>query len=71
MLTLLDIVHAVGLLTIFALLATSHIGACIRWLAVQGIIFGMVPIILHDEALTTRVILLVVGNVLLKGVVFP
>lgn len=71
MLTLLDIVHAVGLLTIFALLATSRIGACIRWLAFQGILFGMVPIILHDEALTTRVILLVAGNVLLKGIVFP
>ena len=69
MLTLLDIVHAVGLLTIFALLATSRIGACIRWLAFQGILFGMVPIILHDEALTTRVILLVAGNVLLKGIV--
>ncbi len=68
---LLDTVHALGLLTCFALLGTSRIGACIRWLSVQGILFGMVPIIMHDEGLTLRVILLAGGNIALKGIIFP
>src|SRR6266478_1520700 len=71
MFPLLDTVHALGLLTCFALLGTSRIGACIRWLSVQGILFGIVPIIMHDEGLTLRVILLAGGNIALKGIIFP
>jgi len=51
---LIETIHAVGLLTCFALLATSRIGACIRWLSFQGILFGMVPLIVHDDGLTAR-----------------
>jgi hypothetical protein len=36
---LLETVHALGLLSCFALLGTSRIGACIRWLSFQGILF--------------------------------
>jgi formate hydrogenlyase subunit 4 len=36
---LLATIHAVGLLTCFALLGTSRIGACIRFLSLQGILF--------------------------------
>jgi len=60
---LIETIHAVGLLTCFALLATSRIGACIRWLSFQGILFGMVPLIVHDDGLTARA--------MLKGIVFP
>jgi len=42
---LLETVHALGLLSCFALLGTSRIGACIRWLSFQGILFGLVPLI--------------------------
>jgi hydrogenase-4 component E len=45
---LLQTVHALGLLSGFALLGTSRIGACIRWLSFQGILFGLVPLILHE-----------------------
>jgi hydrogenase-4 component E len=70
MLPLLSMIQAVGLLTCFALLATSRIGACIRWLSFQGIVFGLVPLILHD-GLIPRAVLLSAANVVLKGVVFP
>ena len=49
MLALLETIHALGLLTCFALLGTSRIGACIRWLSLQGILFGLVPLILHQD----------------------
>jgi len=71
MFVLLDTIHAVGLLTCFALLATSRIGACIRWLSFQGILFGLVPLFVHDDGLTIREVALAAGNVALKGIVFP
>jgi hydrogenase-4 component E len=70
-LALLETIHALGLLTCFALLATSRIGACIRWLSFQGILFGMLPLIFHDGGLTVREVVLAAGNTGLKGVVFP
>ncbi len=71
MFVLLETVHAAGLLTCFALLGTSRIGACIRWLSFQGILFGLVPLIVHNDGLAMRAILLAGGNILLKGIAFP
>lgn len=70
-LSLLNTIQAVGLLSCFALLGTSRIGACIRWLSLQGIVFGLVPLIVHDDGLSLRAVLLSGGNIALKGVVFP
>lgn len=69
--TLLGAINAGGLLTCFALLGTSRIGACIRFLSVQGILFSLVPLIAHDGGLTLRVMLLGGANVALKGMIFP
>ena len=71
MLAALDSIHAIALVTCFALLGTSRIGACIRWLSFQGILFGLVPIITHDDGLGLRVMLLAGGNIALKGIIFP
>jgi len=68
---LLETVQAIGLVSCFALIGTSRIGACIRWLSLQGIVFGLVPVIANDHGLGLRVILLAGGNIALKGVIFP
>jgi hydrogenase-4 component E len=68
---LLAMIHAVGLLTCFALLGTSRIGACIRFLSLQGILFSLVPVIASDDGLTLRLVVLAGANVALKGVIFP
>src|SRR6184192_953899 len=68
---LLASVHALGLLSCFALLGTSRIGACIRWLSFQGILFGLVPLIVHQGGLGWRAALLAGGNIALKGIGFP
>jgi len=68
---LLATIHVASLLTCFALLGTSRIGACIRFLALQGILFSMVPVIAHDDGLTLRVLALAGANVALKGMIFP
>ena len=70
-LPLLNTIQAIGLLSCFALLGTSRIGACIRWLSLQGIVFGLVPLILPDDGLSLHAVLLSAGNIALKGVAFP
>ncbi len=67
----LDIIQAIGLVSGFALLGTSRIGACIRWTAVQGLLFGALPVVLHWATLSDRVWMLALANVTLKGIVFP
>jgi hydrogenase-4 component E len=69
--SLIETINAVGLLSCFALLGTSRIGACIRWLSFQGILFGLVPLIVHQDGLTIREVVLAAGNVFLKGIIFP
>ena len=70
-LSLLNTIQAIGLLSCFALLGTSRIGACIRWLSFQGIVLGLVPLILHEDGISLRAVLLSGGNIAMKGVVFP
>jgi hydrogenase-4 component E len=71
MFPLLATIHALGLLTCFALLGTSRIGACIRFLSAQGILFSLVPVVAHDDGLSLRVLMLAGANVGLKGIIFP
>jgi hydrogenase-4 component E len=53
------------------MLGTSRIGACIRWLSFQGILFGLVPLAVHDGEVTLRLAALAATNIVLKGIVFP
>ncbi|HEV2334720.1 MAG TPA: NADH-quinone oxidoreductase subunit K [Stellaceae bacterium] len=64
-------IHALALVSCFALLGTSRIGACIRWLSLQGILLGLVPLITDADGLGLRVLLLAGGNIALKGIIFP
>jgi len=69
--SLLATISAIGLLTCFALLGTSRIGACIRYLSLQGILFSLVPVVVHDGGLTLRLVWLAGANIALKGIIFP
>ncbi len=65
------IVQMIGILTNFALLGTTRVTTCMRWLAVQGVLIGSLPVFLIGLHLPIDIWLLVVGNVTLKGIVFP
>ncbi len=71
MLPLLDTVHALALVSCFALLGTSRLGASIRWLSFQGVLLGLVPLIFHPGGLNWRAGFLAAGIVALKGIGFP
>ena len=54
MFAVLETIHALGLVSCFALLGTSRLGACIRWLSFQGILFGLVPLFADAAGLGWR-----------------
>ncbi len=57
-------------LTDFAVLGTSRLSACIRWVAFQGGILGLLPLVTEGE-LTTHVVALAIGTVIVKAVLLP
>jgi hydrogenase-4 component E len=57
-------------LTDFAVLGTSRLSACIRWIAVQGAILGLLPLA-DGGGVTAHAIILASGTVLVKAIVLP
>lgn len=66
----IDAIMVVLVLTNLVLLGSSRLMTCIRVLAIQGIVLGILPL-LADHEVTFVLALLVVATVGLKGVVFP
>jgi len=57
-------------LTDFAVLGTSRLSACIRWIAIQGAILGLLPLV-TEGGLTMHVVALSIGTVIVKALVLP
>lgn len=57
-------------LTDFAVLGTSRLSACIRWIAFQGAILGLLPLV-TEGGLTTHVVALAIGTVFVKAMLLP
>jgi hydrogenase-4 component E len=66
-----DLVLILVVLTNLKLMASSRLGACIRTTAAQGILLGLLPLLVHAHTAPLRVVGLALGSVSLKGVVFP
>jgi len=56
--------------TDFAVLGTSRLSSCIRAIALQGLLLGSLPLLLHAE-LNPRLVVLAVSTVLIKGFALP
>lgn len=52
-------------------LGSSRIASCIRTVAFQGIVLGLLPLVAGLEGLTARMILAATASTALKGIVFP
>ncbi len=52
-------------------LATSRVDSCMRLMAVQGVILGVLLLIVHSEEMTWRLVGLASVTIVLKGVVVP
>ena len=68
---LMETVVVILILTNLMLLGSSRLFACIRLVAFQGVVLGCLPVLVNAGDITTRAILLAVGTITLKGIVFP
>jgi hydrogenase-4 component E len=53
------------------LLGSSRIGACVRVVAVQGIVLGLLTVAIHGASISVHVLLLAAGSMAIKGAAFP
>lgn len=58
------------LLTNFAVLGTSRLSACIRILALQGVLLGILPLLI-EHSFSLHLLALAAGTILIKAVVLP
>jgi hydrogenase-4 component E len=66
-----ELILVLVILTNLKLLGSSRLGASIRVAAVQGVLLGLLPLLVHAHAPNLRLVLLTLGTIFLKGVVFP
>jgi hydrogenase-4 component E len=66
-----DTILILVVLTNLRLLGASRIGASVRTVAVQGILLGLLALLVHHGEPSSSVWLVAVGGAALKGVVFP
>jgi hydrogenase-4 component E len=69
MIQVVELLLLLVLLTSFVVLGTSRLASCIRAVAVQGVLLGLLPLALYP--LSAHAVVLAVGTVLVKGVVLP
>jgi hydrogenase-4 component E len=66
----MDLLLVILLLTNLMILGSGSLGACIRLVAVQGFVLGLLPL-LAGKTLTVRLVMIAAGSMALKGFVFP
>lgn len=71
MMVLQDTMLVALILTSFSLLGSSRLGSCIRIGALQGIIVGLLPLVVGHEIPGLRVGFVGVAMIGLKGIIFP
>lgn len=72
MLHLVDALMVLLVLLNLVMVGSSRLGACVRAVATQGVVLGLLPVLLFREhALTVRIVLVSALGVSLRGVIFP
>ncbi len=67
----LELVTVLLFLTNLAMLGFSELGACVRAVAMQGILLGIFTLIVRADGLSVRLLVLSILSIGLKGYVFP
>lgn len=70
MTSLTELILFLVVLSDFAVLGTSRLSSCIRAVALQGLLLGLLPLVI-DESLTRHAVGLAVGTVTVKAIVLP
>ena len=69
--TWIDMVLILLILTDFSLLGSSRLGACIRFVACQGVLLGALTLVAPEETVSLRPVILAILSIGLKGAAFP
>ena len=67
----LDTILVIVVLTNLLVLGSSRLATCIRSVALQGILLGVMTFAAHDSASLLRTTLLAIASISVKGVAFP
>ena len=67
----MDMILVLLMLPSFVLLGSSRLHACIRMLAIQGLLLGLLPLLVQMRHLTVRMGLLAIAVIALKGLILP
>ncbi len=70
MTSLTELILFLIVLSDFAVLGTSRLSSCIRAVALQGLLLGLLPLVI-DESLTPHAVGLAVGTVIIKAIALP
>jgi len=66
-----EIILVFVLLTNFTLLASARLSTCIRQVAAQGVVLGLLPLLVGPEGPGARLFLVAAVMLVVKGIVFP
>ncbi len=69
--TWIDSILLLLILTDFSLLGSSRLGACIRFVAFQGVLLGVLTLTTPEDPVSLRPVLLAMMSIGLKGAAFP
>ncbi len=69
--SLIDLLSITILLMNLMMLSSSRISTCIRIVAFQGILFGLMPFVIHSHAIALGAMIYSIVSIGLKGFVFP
>ena len=67
----IDAILVVVVLTNLLVLGSSRLVTCIRSVALQGIVLGVMTFIAHDGGPQLRTTLLAIASITIKGIAFP
>jgi hydrogenase-4 component E len=68
--SLTELILFLVVLSDFAVLGTSRLSSCIRAVALQGLLLGLLPLVL-DESITIYALALAAGTVVVKAIALP
>ena len=69
--SLVDLLMVVVVLTNLTLLGASRLTHCVRVVAIQGVALGVLPLLVHADEVTARLVGFATVVIALKGFVFP
>lgn len=67
----IDAILVIVVLMNLLVLGSSRLAACIRCVAVQGVLLGLMTFVAHDGASVLRTAILAIASISVKGIAFP